>query len=57
MLAAIRETILDEMARDERVVLLGEDVGTNGGVFRATDGALDRFGPNARVRHADRRSR
>ena len=45
MLAAIRETILEEMARDERVVLLGEDVGTNGGVFRATDGALDRFGP------------
>ena len=45
MLAAIRETLLDEMARDERVVLLGEDIGTNGGVFRATDGALDRFGP------------
>jgi pyruvate dehydrogenase E1 component beta subunit len=45
MLAAIRETILDEMARDERVVLLGEDVGRNGGVFRATDGALERFGP------------
>ena len=45
MLAAIRETLLDEMARDERVVLLGEDVGRNGGVFRATDGALERFGP------------
>ncbi len=45
MLAAIRETLLDEMARDERVVLLGEDVGKNGGVFRATDGALERFGP------------
>jgi pyruvate dehydrogenase E1 component beta subunit len=45
MLAAIRETILDEMARDERVVVLGEDVAVNGGVFRATDGALDRFGP------------
>jgi pyruvate dehydrogenase E1 component beta subunit len=45
MLAAIRETIIDEMARDERVVLLGEDVGVNGGVFRATDGALERFGP------------
>ena len=44
MLAAIRETLLDEMARDERVVLLGEDVGKNGGVFRATDGALERFG-------------
>jgi pyruvate dehydrogenase E1 component beta subunit len=46
MLAAIRETLLDEMERDERVVLLGEDVGKNGGVFRATDGALERFGPD-----------
>ncbi len=45
MLAAIRETLLDEMERDERVVLLGEDIGVNGGVFRATDGALARFGP------------
>jgi pyruvate dehydrogenase E1 component subunit beta len=45
MLAAIRDTIVDEMARDDRVVLLGEDVGLNGGVFRATDGVLDRFGP------------
>ena len=45
MLAAIRETIVDEMARDERVVLLGEDVGANGGVFRATDGVLEHFGP------------
>ena len=45
MLAAIRDTLLDEMERDERVVLLGEDIGVNGGVFRATDGALERFGP------------
>jgi pyruvate dehydrogenase E1 component beta subunit len=45
MLAAIRETLLDEMGRDERVVLLGEDIARNGGVFRATEGALDRFGP------------
>lgn len=45
MLAAIRDTIVDEMARDDRVILLGEDVGVNGGVFRATDGVLDRFGP------------
>lgn len=45
MLAAIRDTLLDEMARDERVVLLGEDIAKNGGVFRVTDGALDRFGP------------
>ena len=45
MLAAIRETLLDEMERDERVVLLGEDIGVNGGVYRATDGAFERFGP------------
>jgi pyruvate dehydrogenase E1 component beta subunit len=44
MLAAIRDTIIDEMARDERVVLLGQDVGRNGGVFRATDGAFEQFG-------------
>ena len=44
MLAAIRDTLADEMARDERVVVLGEDVARNGGVFRATDGLLDRFG-------------
>jgi pyruvate dehydrogenase E1 component beta subunit len=44
MLSAIHDTLADEMARDERVLLLGEDVGRNGGVFRATDGLLDRFG-------------
>ena len=32
------------MARDERVILLGEDIGHNGGVFRVTDGLLDQFG-------------
>src|ERR1700682_473900 len=33
------------MERDERVVVLGEDIGTLGGVFRATDGLLAQFGP------------
>ena len=37
MLEAINETLHSEMARDERVVVLGEDVGRNGGVFRATE--------------------
>ena len=46
MLESIRGTLADEMARDERVVLFGEDVGRDGGVFRATDGLLDRFGPD-----------
>jgi len=41
MLAAIRDTLLDEMQRDERVVLFGEDIARNGGVFRVTDGLLD----------------
>ena len=33
------------MSEDEIVLVLGEDVGVNGGVFRATDGLLERFGP------------
>ena len=48
MLAAIHDTLAAEMARDERVILLGEDIGHNGGVFRVTDGLLDQFG-DARV--------
>ncbi len=44
VLEAIREGMADEMEQDERVVLLGEDVGRLGGVFRASDGFLDRFG-------------
>ena len=42
---AVRDAMLEEMDRDERVVLLGEDVGVDGGVFRATDGLIERFGP------------
>jgi len=44
MLTAIHDTLADEMARDDRVILLGEDIGVNGGVFRVTDGLFDRFG-------------
>ncbi len=44
MLDAINHTLHQEMERDERVVLFGEDVGRNGGVFRATEGLFDRFG-------------
>jgi pyruvate dehydrogenase E1 component beta subunit len=46
MLEAIRTTLDEEMARDERVMVLGQDVGRNGGVFRATDGLFDRYGPD-----------
>ena len=45
LIEAVREALFEEMERDERVVVLGEDVGPLGGVFRATDGLLARFGP------------
>jgi 2-oxoisovalerate dehydrogenase E1 component beta subunit len=44
VLQSIQKTLADEMARDDRVVVLGEDVGAAGGVFRATEGLLARFG-------------
>ena len=44
-LEAIRQGMWDEMAQDERVFLLGQDVGTYGGAFRVTAGFLDHFGP------------
>jgi acetoin:2,6-dichlorophenolindophenol oxidoreductase subunit beta len=42
---AVSRAIAQEMRRDERVVFLGEDVGAAGGVFKATGGLLDEFGP------------
>ncbi|GMA49392.1 hypothetical protein GCM10025857_07490 [Alicyclobacillus contaminans] len=44
ILQAITEALDQKMAEDERVLLLGEDIATNGGVFRATDGLLDKYG-------------
>ena len=41
---AIRETLVEEMRRDESVIVLGEDVGKKGGVFLATDGLWAEFG-------------
>ncbi|MCB0872585.1 MAG: alpha-ketoacid dehydrogenase subunit beta [Actinobacteria bacterium] len=46
MVDAVGAALAHEMARDPRVVVLGEDVGAVGGVFRATDGLLERFGPD-----------
>jgi pyruvate/2-oxoglutarate/acetoin dehydrogenase E1 component len=43
---AIRSALAFEMDRDERVTVLGLDVGRLGGVFRATLGLLERFGPD-----------
>jgi 2-oxoisovalerate dehydrogenase E1 component beta subunit len=42
---AIRDGIWEEMEKDERVFILGEDVGIYGGAFKVTKGMLDRFGP------------
>ena len=47
--AAIAAGIAQEMRRDPSVVLIGEDVGAAGGVFKLTEGLLDEFGPT-RVR-------
>jgi 2-oxoisovalerate dehydrogenase E1 component beta subunit len=43
-LEAIRAGLGEEMARDDRVFVIGEDVGTYGGAFKVTEGLLDRFG-------------
>ena len=48
MIEAVRAAISEEMERDERVLVLGEDVGRKGGVFGATDGLYAKFG-EARV--------
>ncbi|WP_214827272.1 alpha-ketoacid dehydrogenase subunit beta [Exiguobacterium algae] len=44
MIQAITDAMRVEMKRDEKVLLFGEDVGKNGGVFRATEGLQDEFG-------------
>jgi pyruvate dehydrogenase E1 component beta subunit len=44
MLEAIRDALGTEMAADERVILLGQDIGKFGGIFRATDGLFAKFG-------------
>ena len=44
MVQAIRSALTEEMERDERVMVLGEDVGPKGGVFLVTDGLFKRFG-------------
>jgi pyruvate dehydrogenase E1 component beta subunit len=44
MVEAINATLHELMAKDDRIVVLGEDVGVDGGVFRATVGLLDKFG-------------
>ena len=44
LIKTIHDTMWKLMAEDERVLVMGEDVGIRGGVFRATEGFLDKFG-------------
>lgn len=44
LIEAIRDTLAEAMRQDERVIILGEDVGKRGGVFRVTAGLIDEFG-------------
>lgn len=45
LIEAITQALAYEMRNDETVIVLGEDVGVNGGVFRATAGLQQTFGP------------
>ncbi len=46
LVQAINLALIQEMERDDRILILGEDVGLNGGVFRVTEGLHKRFGPD-----------
>ena len=46
LVEAVAQALAYEMTHDENVIVLGEDVGINGGVFRATDGLFKKFGPD-----------
>ncbi len=43
---AVNQALREEMRRDDRIIVLGEDVGKDGGVFRATEGLYNEFGEN-----------
>lgn len=45
LIEAIRQALDEELARDERVFIIGEDVGKRDGVFRATQGLYEKYGP------------
>ena len=50
LVQAVNDALRTALQSDDRVILLGEDIGKNGGVFRATEGLQARFG-TARGRH------
>ena len=45
LVEAVNQALSYEMAKDDSVIVIGEDVGINGGVFRATVGLVEKFGP------------
>ncbi len=47
--SAIRETLREEMKKDPRIFVIGEDVGAFGGAFKVTQGLLDEFGPERMI--------
>jgi len=49
MVQALNLALTQEMAKDDRVIVLGEDVGRDGGVFRVTDGLFETYGENRSV--------
>ena len=49
MVQALNMALKQEMEKDDRVIVLGEDVGLDGGVFRVTDGLIQEFGENRSV--------
>ena len=55
--AAAREGLTEEMARDPRIFVVGEGIGVRGGNFNTTLGLYDKYGPRPAVRHADQRAR
>jgi 2-oxoisovalerate dehydrogenase E1 component beta subunit len=44
VLQAVHDALDEELARDERVIVMGQDVGLRGGVFRVTEGLIQRYG-------------
>ena len=46
MVGALNQALFQEMEADPKVIVIGEDVGVDGGVFRVTDGLISKFGEN-----------
>jgi pyruvate dehydrogenase E1 component beta subunit len=49
LVQAINDAMKTEMRRDDSVIVMGEDVGVDGGVFRATDGIIEEFGSDRSI--------